>query len=158
MKHALLIPLLGSLALVGCQSETTETKPTSEPVIIEEVIEEVVVVEEVTIAPQLPVGDSAKVSLDWPGTYRGTLPCKDCDGIEILLELKADNSYALSRNYLGKMGAAVIEEAPFSWNQAGNTITLADGTELFVGENRLWLVDDNGQRVMDEAHQINKEG
>ncbi|MCE2573105.1 copper resistance protein NlpE [Motilimonas eburnea] len=156
MKRVLLFPLLGSLALVGCQSESANTQPTPEPEVIEAVVEEVVVAE-VTTEPQLPVGDSAKVSLDWNGTYRGTLPCEDCDGIEILLELKPDNTYALSRNYLGKMGAAVIEEAPFNWNDAGNTITLEDGTQLFVGENRLWLVDDNGQRVMDEAHQINKE-
>ncbi len=157
MKRALLFPLVATLALVGCQSQQAEVKPDVEPT-VEAVVEEILVVENVTIEPEHKIiGDTAKVSLDWPGNYRGTLPCKDCDGIEILLELKADDSYALSRTYLGKMGAAVIEEAPFIWNQVGNTITLADGTELFVGENRLWLVDENGQRVMDQAHQINKE-
>lgn len=38
----------------------------------------------------------------WYGSYSGSLPCGDCKGILTKLTLNADNTYALSSQYLGK--------------------------------------------------------
>ncbi len=37
--------------------------------------------------PPMSTGDNSQNSLDWPGTYTGTLPCADCEGIKT--EIKA---------------------------------------------------------------------
>ncbi|MDO6526033.1 copper resistance protein NlpE N-terminal domain-containing protein [Motilimonas sp. 1_MG-2023] len=141
MKQAPFLSLLAALALVGCQSKQAaqETKTTAP--------ETMIVVD----------AANARSSLDWNGVYRGILPCDDCDGIEVFIELKPNNTYALSRKFLGKMGVAVVEAAPFTWNDAGNTITIEGGTQFFIGENKMWLVDENGERLMDDARAILKE-
>ena len=36
------------------------------------------------------------------GEYKGIFPCADCQGIETELELKADKTYELTQEYLGK--------------------------------------------------------
>ncbi len=45
------------------------------------------------------MGDTAENALDWPGEYKGILPCKDCKGIETELELKLDNRFELSQDF-----------------------------------------------------------
>ena len=32
--------------------------------------------------------DTARTSLDWNGIYKGTVPCADCEGTDVFLELK----------------------------------------------------------------------
>lgn len=96
--------------------------------------------------------DNSKNALDWAGVYKGTVPCADCEGIETVITIANDSSYVLSLNYLGKKGAAPIEKkGTFSWNAAGNTITLngiTDGANQYlVGENRLIQLDLNGERI-----------
>jgi copper homeostasis protein (lipoprotein) len=90
-------------------------------------------------------------SLDWYGAYYGIVPCADCDGIETVLTLNPDNTFQLTRTYLGKGRDAVGTEGTFSWNPDGNTITLggiaAGPNQYFVGENRLLQLDTSGQRI-----------
>ena len=43
------------------------------------------------------------------GTYKGTLPCADCGGKNILISLSSDGTYHLEYEYLDK-GEGVIEE------------------------------------------------
>ena len=38
---------------------------------------------------------NAKNSLDYIGTYKGILPCADCEGIETELELNSDKTYEI---------------------------------------------------------------
>lgn len=38
----------------------------------------------------------------WVGTFQGTLPCPDCDGILTQVEIKRDSSFKKSVTYLGK--------------------------------------------------------
>ena len=57
---------------------------------------------------KISTGDDARTSLDWAGTYKGKLPCADCEGIETELMLHSDNTYMLSTTYLGKKDAAGI--------------------------------------------------
>ena len=90
-------------------------------------------------------------SLDWQGTYKGTLPCADCQGIQTELTLNNDNTYVLSTKYLGKDSISNVENGSFSWNKEGNAITLADAKnkpgQYFVGENRVTQLDMSGNKI-----------
>jgi copper homeostasis protein (lipoprotein) len=90
-------------------------------------------------------------SIDWFGTYRGILPCADCEGIETEIILNKDKTYTLKTKYLGKANKPLEEKGNFSWNDAGNTITLTGVTtkpsQYFVGENRLTQLDLSGNKI-----------
>jgi len=91
----------------------------------------------------------ASNSVDWAGTYRGTLPCADCPGIETVVTLASDRTYRTQARYLGKGSQVFREQGTFSWNEAGNTITF-EGREparYFVGENRLTPLAPDGSRI-----------
>ena len=53
--------------------------------------------------------DTARTSLDWNGIYKGTVPCSDCEGTQVLLELKQDGTYMQSFSYIGKVSADAID-------------------------------------------------
>ncbi|MCH6233606.1 copper resistance protein NlpE [Cognataquiflexum rubidum] len=96
-------------------------------------------------------GHNASNSLDFLGIYKGVLPCADCEGIETTIELGSGNSYLKKSTYLGKENQSVIESSGvFTWNEAGNTITLQDEevpNQYFVGENVLFHLDLEGNRI-----------
>lgn len=101
-----------------------------------------------------PVADAAHNSrnaLDWPGTYSGTLPCADCDGIETTITLRGDGTFEREQRYLGKPGAPLTDSGQFAWNDAGSTVTLAPGSataQMYqVGENQLFHLDRAGNRI-----------
>ncbi|MCG9713356.1 copper resistance protein NlpE [Shewanella insulae] len=134
---ARLLPL-ALLALSACAQQSRQPEPpTPEPQVS---------------APAVPLGDTSRNALDWPGLYRGTLPCADCQGIAMTLQLNGDNSYRLSQEYLGKpsTSANVTLSGQFNWNETGSKITLdakARGMKLQVGENILFMLDDKGERI-----------
>ena len=73
-------------------------------------------------------------------------------GRQTTISIGKDSNYTLTLNYLGKTGAGPIEKkGPFSWNTAGNSITLGgitDGANQYlVGENSLIQLDLNGERI-----------
>lgn len=91
-------------------------------------------------------------SLDWAGTYVGTLPCADCQGIRTELTLHADLTYRLITSYLGKAKPAGNQATGrFSWDEAGRTVQLSglrnQPTHYLVGENQLIQLDMSGQRI-----------
>lgn len=96
--------------------------------------------------------DNSMNSLDWDGTYRGTLPCADCEGIETELTLNQDGTYSYKSNYLGKNDALEEEyTGKFTWDKEGRTIQL-DGLKgspgkYQVGENQIWHLDQDGNRI-----------
>lgn len=92
---------------------------------------------------------AARNSLDWPGTYRGVLPCADCEGIETTVELVADGTYRAQSRYLGKSEAPIAERGTFVWGEAGNTVTLqgAQPVRFAVDENRLTRLALDGSRI-----------
>lgn len=101
---------------------------------------------------EIPIGDTSRNALDWPGLYTGTLPCADCQGIALRLQINADYSYQLSQVYLGKSDKqqGIEQQGQFRWNGQGNKITLDDkarGMQLQVGENILFMLDDKGERI-----------
>src|SRR4249919_459651 len=68
---------------------------------------------------QIPKGDNSRTSLDWPGIYTGTLPCADCEGIQIHLRIEANLSYSLRIKYVGKSDSVYTSGGTFRWNDVG---------------------------------------
>ena len=91
-------------------------------------------------------------ALDWKGTYKGVVPCADCEGIETILILNEDHTYLRRTKYLGKPGDQYFEaKGTFTWNDKGNTILLSDAenaaSQYFVGENQVIQLDLSGARI-----------
>lgn len=92
---------------------------------------------------------NARNSLDWAGAYRGVLPCADCEGIDTAVMLARDGTYRTQSKYLDKSDEVFSEQGNFTWNEAGNTVTLAgsEPVQYFVGENRLTRLALDGSRI-----------
>lgn len=87
-------------------------------------------------------------SLDWSGVYQGVLPCADCEGIQTTVQLKDNGEYKLGTEYLGTKEKYTSEDSgKFTWDDAGQIITLDNGDKYFVGENQLTRLDQEGQKV-----------
>lgn len=93
--------------------------------------------------------DTSQNALDWPGSYQGVVPCADCAGIKVTLQLAANQHYQLSRYYQERADEPEQTEGQFRWSSDGRTIQLDDaaGSQFLVGENRLLLLDQQGQRI-----------
>lgn len=92
---------------------------------------------------------NAKISLDYIGTYKGSLPCADCEAIETTISLTED-SYVKEIVYKGKSKEVFKETGTYTWNEAGNTITLSGSAapnQYFVGENVLFHLDVDEKRI-----------
>ncbi|WP_310380110.1 copper resistance protein NlpE [Flavobacterium sp.] len=95
---------------------------------------------------------SASNALDWEGTYKGIVPCADCEGIQTTITLNKNLTYVLTTVYLGKENDAESElNGKFFWNADGLKIVL-EGIEnapnqYFVGENKLFQLDMKGNRI-----------
>ena len=57
---------------------------------------------------------NAKNSLDYLGTYKGILPCADCEGIETTITLNKDETYTSTVKYLGKSSEEIKEIGDFT--------------------------------------------
>lgn len=90
MKIKILSLALTALLLAACDNnktpETARDAETTSP----------------AAATEMSANDTAATALDWPGEYKGVLPCSDCQGIETELELKMDKTYELSEEFLGR--------------------------------------------------------
>lgn len=96
---------------------------------------------------------NAQNALDWSGTYKGILPCADCEGIETELELNKDNTFELDRKYLGKATETKDDsKGNFTWVD-GNTIKLEgipegeSSVHYKIEENRIRQLDMSGKEV-----------
>jgi heat shock protein HslJ len=97
-------------------------------------------------------GDNSMTSVDWVGTYQGILLCADCEGIKTQIVLNKDLTYVLETQYLGKDKKVFQAKGNFKWNEEGSKITI-DNTEkqiYQVGENRLFHLDKDGNRITGE--------
>lgn len=96
-------------------------------------------------------GHTSQNSLDWWGTYTGVLPCASCEGIKTTVTFTRDLNYTMKAVYLGKGENEFLQIGTFSWNKAGNTISLSDSdggdAQFFVGENQLIRLDRDGNRI-----------
>ncbi|MCW8328892.1 copper resistance protein NlpE [Photobacterium sp. SDRW27] len=148
MNKTLLALVLAGLVIAGCdQKATPDTAP-------QEQTDNTVVTEAQVPGEQVLSADmahNARNSLDWNGTYRGILPCADCEGIETTLEINLDGTFVLTETYLGKEKGQFSHQGKFNWNTAGNTIAVPNDNEdvaqYFVAENQLFRLDRDGQRI-----------
>ncbi|MFV0572202.1 MAG: copper resistance protein NlpE N-terminal domain-containing protein [Xanthomarina gelatinilytica] len=95
---------------------------------------------------------TSESSLDWEGTYKGTLPCADCEGIERTITIKKDQTFIAKDNYLGKKDGVFDSRGYIKWLDHGQKIQLSDnnGTMYFVGKNTLTQLDRSGNKVTGE--------
>ncbi len=84
-----------------------------------------------TVAPNTAASPQQAVVQELAAFYNGLLPCKDCDGIQTLLTLNADEqqSFTLSEEYKGKKPKTV--ETNGTWSVMGNIITLSSKNGTF---------------------------
>lgn len=96
--------------------------------------------------------DTSQNALDWPGSYQGVIPCADCPGIKMTLQLDADQRYQLSRYYQERADKPEQTAGEFRWSSDGRQIQLDDAgaTQFLVGENRLLLLNPQGERIVGE--------
>ncbi|WP_270089622.1 copper resistance protein NlpE [Sphingobacterium sp. SYP-B4668] len=95
---------------------------------------------EQNIAQQNGVATSGSEVL---GNYRGVLPCTDCQGIETILQIKADKSYRLSTKYLGKSDENFIKAG--RWKIHASTLSLEGIDYKFkIFEDHLGQLDLSG--------------
>ena len=90
---------------------------------------------------------NSRNAVDWAGVYEGVTPCADCPGIRTRLTLKMDGRFELSTQYLERQATPQTVSGSFSWNAAGNTVTLdgaGQGRQFRVGEGRLLQLDRDG--------------
>lgn len=130
--------MLIALLFASCNQSPKKVNPAPEKITSE------------PVASQSVVHNSSN-SLDWAGTYKGTLPCADCEGLETEVFLKADLTYPIKTKYLGKGNEIIEEKGNFNWNNAGNTIVLSGNknrpNQYFVGENKLIQLDMSGKKI-----------
>lgn len=113
----------------------------------------------------VPDMHTSQISIDWPGIYKGTLPCADCEGIETTIVLNDNHTYMISRTYLKGEDSSTFEESGnFKWNKEGSAVTLesesGEDSQYKVGENRLYALDSDGNEVMGDLREyyiLNKE-
>lgn len=93
-------------------------------------------------------------SYGWTGSYEGTLPCADCEGIETIIVLNEDNTYHKSQVYLtGDNPDEFDENGTIEWNKDNFTITLypddnSDESSLYkVEEDRIIALSKDGSQV-----------
>lgn len=133
MKKAVLAVLVAVL-MVNCGGGKTESKDNA------------------TVEQAVKNEHNAKNSLDYAGTYRGTLPTASGEGMEVTLIL-TDSTYSKSVSYVGKMTAAMVEQGKFAWDENGTVVTLngVDApNQYFVGENVLFQLDTEGNKIEGE--------
>ena len=146
MKNvALTLILFASVILTSCKDETKKADNFEEN---KEIVNEQSGMD----------GHTSINSLDWEGTYQGTLPCADCDGIFTELTINNDNTFVMhSTKMSGDKKDKTSKEGTYQWDETGSNISMEiDGAKINykVGENKLILLNDKGQ-LMPETEKEN---
>jgi len=92
---------------------------------------------------------NSEIKLDWPGTYTGTIPCADCEGIQKTITINKDKTFIATDTYLGKEDAEHISKGIFKWSEDGRIIVLSDAnrTSFLVTENIITQLDKSGNKI-----------
>lgn len=92
-------------------------------------------------------------SLSWAGVYEGVLPCADCPGIAVKLELDKKGTYHYHSYYMDRKADTMHQEGTFAWKATGSEIILMnngqpDSTAQYrVIEGALEKLDIEGKRI-----------
>jgi len=136
IMYAVVAMILGATAFISCNN-TKNSKPVDETAIVAD-------------------GHNSRNSIDYQGTYTGTMPCADCSGIRTEITLNG-NSYKMKMTYEGvdESNNTFESSGTFSWDNDGLIITLGDdkSEQYLVGENQLIALNQDGEKITgDLAH------
>lgn len=133
--RALLLSLATAALLAGCQSPPpTENVPPPR----------------IDLLGRTPLGDVPQTMLDWAGTYQAILPCNDCPGIAMSVQLRADQTAVVRERRLGgnaEPTPAQTYQGPFRFDPpAGSVVMLGHDAaspayRFFVAEGWIELRD-----------------
>lgn len=135
-KMKIFLPAFALFAfMASCNNQATESQTTNNDSIIE------------NTTPAVPDTHNSQNSLTWNGTYKGTLPCADCEGIETTIVLNSDNTFEKTAEYKGKGGSAFTDKGTFTWSEDGSTITLSmDRPEKYkIQEGNIVMLNQDGE-------------
>lgn len=101
-----------------------------------------------------------RVSLDFPATYSGTLPCADCDGIRYMVNIWSDQVFFRRMTYIGKgegEGLSVDDVGRWEFSQDGRTLILNSKDETpdmfsIEGRDLLRKLDIDGKTIESELN------
>ncbi len=152
MKKTILILSLSTIVLAACSKPNTDTHETNQAP--ENTTTQTQSMQPTNTQSTTPTGDTAETSLDWAGEYKGVFPCADCEGIETELELKADKTYELTQEYLGKGKSNEFKvKGTFSFDPDNPSVIRLDkageNRKFFIGENFVEARDMNTGKPMD---------
>lgn len=101
--------------------------------------------------PQAEVVDmhNSQNSVDWPGTYFGTIPAASSPGINTLITLNDDNTFEKTVYYLESNDTPETTTGTFKWSEDKSIITIEENTYK-VGENQLFMLDINNKEITGE--------
>ena len=156
MKKLLLPVLAATLTLTACKkTEEVKTNDTFSETIIPE--------NQPAQDTMAVAGDNTQTSVDWNGTYKGTIPCASCPGIETTLTLNNDKTYTLESNYLEEKDGKTTDKGTFEFDSTGSFFTLKNAADakdqkiFFVGEGNVWMVTKVGDREMKDEYKLVKQ-
>ena len=132
--------VIASLALVNCKNEkeTVQTVETNDTVKVDTVFAD---------------EHNAKNSLDYEGTYEGTLPCMkgDCKEIELSLKLMKDGIFVYSTKRVGIDKEQLMTSGTYHFEADGNTIVLDQIADVpnsfFISEGKIYQLDKNQKKI-----------
>lgn len=99
---------------------------------------------------------NARNSLDWAGSYSGSMPCAECPcpGIKTTLILSENGEYELQMLYLGREADPTVECGRFEWLADNTRVRLGGlGFVFFVTEGRVVFIPGN-ETHPDWAHAV----
>ncbi|HMR19508.1 MAG TPA: copper resistance protein NlpE [Sphingobacterium sp.] len=134
-KTGIAIVLFSILVLSACNSNTRSQNE-----------------ENKTRSEYIDTTHTSQNSLDWGGTYEGTVPCADCPGIKTTVTLGYDGTFTYAAEYLER-DVMSTDSGTFMWHSHGNIVHLqGQGIDLKfqVGENQLFQLDQQGERISGE--------
>lgn len=88
-------------------------------------------------------------SVDWMGTYKGTVPCADCPGIETEVKLYENKTFSYKATYQDR-NLTVADTGTFMWHDNGSVVHLKGketDIKYKVGENILMQLDTEGNLI-----------
>ena len=101
-----------------------------------------------TVPAPPPDMHTSRTSVDWAGSYAGTLPCADCPGIRVKLTLNSNETYEQSTLYEDRQAKPEVTRGNFRWLPDNGSIFLeGEETRWRVGENQLTMLDQEGQVI-----------
>lgn len=144
MKKIFLSTLLLGLVVVSCKEQKTET------------IHEADNMETTTNQ-----NDSLSVTANFVGTYEGTIPCADCEGIKTELQVNADDTYELDSEYLGEKDGKFEEKGKLVWDETKVFATLDNGSNenkhtYYFNGNEAYLVEKVGDNATKPEYKLKK--